>query len=97
MLLVIDLLACWWSSGRPRNAVIWKMTSICLFWCSWRERKNRSFEDLESSLEEILSSFYFTLYFWVTAYVHLYLLHLLTFSLAFLFLIRCFLCMLLVY
>jgi hypothetical protein len=31
---------------------------------------NRSFEDLESTLEEILSSFYFMLYFWTTAYVH---------------------------
>jgi hypothetical protein len=31
---------------------------------------NRSFEDLKSTLEEILSSFYFTLYLWTTAYVH---------------------------
>lgn len=31
---------------------------------------NRSFEDLESILEEILSSFYLTLYFWNSAYVH---------------------------
>jgi hypothetical protein len=29
-----------------------------------------SFEDLESTLEEILSSFYLTLHFWTTAYVH---------------------------
>jgi hypothetical protein len=36
----------------------------------WRERNNRSFEDLESTLEAILSSFYLTLYFWTTAYVH---------------------------
>jgi hypothetical protein len=31
---------------------------------------NRSFENLENTLEEILSSFYITLYFWTTAYVH---------------------------
>jgi len=30
----------------------------------------KSFEDLDSTLEEILSSFYLTLYFWTTAYVH---------------------------
>jgi hypothetical protein len=60
---VIDLLTCWWSSGRSRSAAVWKMTLICLFWCLWRERNNRSFEDLESSLEEILSSFYHSLYF----------------------------------
>jgi hypothetical protein len=60
---VVDLLVCWWSSGRPRSTTVWKMTSICLFWCLWRERNNRSFEDLKSTLEEILSSFYLTLTF----------------------------------
>jgi hypothetical protein len=59
---VIDLLVCWWSSGRPRSAVVWKMTPICIFWCLWREMNIRSFEDLGSTLEEILSSFYHTLY-----------------------------------
>jgi hypothetical protein len=67
---VIDMLACWRSSGRPRSAAVWKIAPICLFWCLWRERNNRSFEDLESTLEEILFSFYLTLYFWTTAYVH---------------------------
>jgi hypothetical protein len=50
--------------------VVWKMVPIFLLWCLWRERNNRSFEDLESTLEEILSSFYLTLYFWTTTYVH---------------------------
>jgi hypothetical protein len=31
---------------------------------------NRSFEDLESTLENILSPFYHTLYLWTMAYVH---------------------------
>jgi hypothetical protein len=31
---------------------------------------NKSFEDLESTSEEILSSFYHTLYIWIAAYVH---------------------------
>jgi hypothetical protein len=31
---------------------------------------NSSFEDLERSLEKILSSFYHTLYLWTTAYVY---------------------------
>jgi hypothetical protein len=57
---------------------------------------NRSCEDLKSTLEEILSLFYFTLYLWTTAYVH----HL-SFSfddfLVFLFLIRFFLCILPLY
>jgi hypothetical protein len=67
---VIDLLACWWSSRRPTSFAVWKMVPICLFWCLCREMNNRSFEDLESTLYEILSLFYLTLYFWITVYVH---------------------------
>jgi hypothetical protein len=83
---VIDLLACWWSSGRPRNTAVWKMAPICLFWCLWREKNNRSFEDLESTLEEILSSFYLCT-FGLRLMSSLCLLLLLNFSFAFLFLI----------
>jgi hypothetical protein len=64
---VIDLLACWWSSGRSRSAVVWKMAPICIFWCLWWERNNRSFEDLERTLEETHSLFYHTLYCWTSA------------------------------
>jgi hypothetical protein len=35
----------------------------------WRERNNRCFEDLESSLEEILASLLYSLYSWTTAYL----------------------------
>jgi hypothetical protein len=87
---VIDLLTRWWFSGRPRSAAVWKMTPICFFWCLWRERNNRSFEDLESTLEEILSSFYLCT-FGLRLISTLCLLLLLIFSLAFLFIIRCFL------
>jgi hypothetical protein len=66
---VIDLLACWWSSGRLRSATMWKMAPTCLFWRLWRERNNRSFEDVEQTFGELLSSFYHTLYLWTTAYV----------------------------
>jgi hypothetical protein len=66
---VFNLLACWWSSGRSRSATVWKMTPTCLFWCLWRERNNRSFEDVEKTPEELLSSFYHTLYLWTTDYV----------------------------
>jgi hypothetical protein len=47
-----------------------KMAPIYLFWCLWREMKNKSFEDLERTLKEISSSFYHTVYLWTTAYVH---------------------------
>jgi len=44
---LFDLFACWWKSGRPRSAAIWKMVPICIFWCVWKERNLRCFEDLE--------------------------------------------------
>jgi transposase len=59
---VIDLFACWWKFDRLMNAAIWKMLSICTFWCVWKERNNRCFEDLESSMKNILVSFFHNLY-----------------------------------
>jgi hypothetical protein len=51
------------------SAVVWKMVSICIFWTLWRERNNRSFENLESSLEDIIASLMYTLYIGTTAYL----------------------------
>jgi hypothetical protein len=55
---VIELFACWWTFGRPKSAMIWKIVPICLFWCLWKEINNRCFEDLERSLQDILASFF---------------------------------------
>jgi len=65
---VFDLFGCWWTSGRP-SAAIWKMVPTCLLWCVWNERNNRCFEDLERSLEDILASFFHTLYLWTATFV----------------------------
>jgi hypothetical protein len=49
---------------------VWKMVLTCLFWTLWRERNNRSFEDLERSLEAIISSlFHNFLYLWTAVFV----------------------------
>jgi len=66
---VIDLFACWWSVGRLRSAAVWKMVPTCIFWTIWREMNNRSFEDLERSLEDIIYSFFHTLFLWIAAFV----------------------------
>jgi nitrogen fixation-related uncharacterized protein len=44
------------------SLAIWKMVPTCLFWCVWKERNSRCFEDLKRSLEDILASFFSTLY-----------------------------------
>jgi hypothetical protein len=41
----------------------------CLFWCLWKEMNDRNFEDNERTMEDIISMFFGTLYFWTTAYV----------------------------
>jgi hypothetical protein len=28
---VVDLYVCWWSSSRPRSAMVWKIVPTCLF------------------------------------------------------------------
>jgi hypothetical protein len=48
---------------------VWKMVPTFFFWIIWRERNNRSFENLERSLEDIISSFFHTLYLWTAAFV----------------------------
>lgn len=66
---VLDLFACWMTSGRPRSAAIWKMVPTCIIWCVWNERNNRCFKNLERSLEDILTSFLHALYLWTVTFV----------------------------
>jgi hypothetical protein len=58
----VDLLQCWWSGGRSRSAVVWKMVPLCIMWCLWSERNERFFEDSKRSLEDLLHFFLTTLF-----------------------------------
>jgi uncharacterized membrane protein len=66
---VIDLFVCWWQSGRPRSAAIWKMVPICIILCVWKKISLRCFENLESSKENILASFFHSLYLWTVTFL----------------------------
>jgi len=68
---VIDLFARWRNSEKLRSVAVWKMVPICIFWCVWKEINLRCFEDLESYMEDILASFFHTLYFWTLAFLSL--------------------------
>jgi hypothetical protein len=68
---VIDLFACWWKFGRPRSAAVWTMVPICIFWCVWKKRNLKCFKDQENSIENILDSFFHTLYLWTVAFLSL--------------------------
>ena len=45
------------------------MVPHCLLWCLWRERNASCFEDLERSLEELKSFFFFSLFTWTADYL----------------------------
>jgi uncharacterized membrane protein len=66
---VVDLFACWWTGGRSRSAMVWKMIHCCLLWCLWMERNDRQFEDKERSMEELMYFFFFSLYSWTAAFL----------------------------
>jgi hypothetical protein len=66
---VRELFACWWTGGRTRSAMVWKMIPLCLMWCIWRERNARCFEDSARSFEEILHYFLFTLHTWTSGWL----------------------------
>jgi hypothetical protein len=42
---VVDLYACWWTTGSTRSAAVCKMVLSRLLWCLWRERNDKSFEN----------------------------------------------------
>jgi hypothetical protein len=65
---VVNLLQCWWTGGRSRSAVVWKMTPLCIMWCLWSERNGRFLEDSERSLKDFLH-FFFTIFTWVVAWL----------------------------
>jgi len=64
---VVDLLACWWTGGHSRSAIVWKMVHCCLLWCLWREHNDRQFE--ERTIEELISFFFHSLYSWTAAFL----------------------------
>jgi len=64
---------------------------IYVFWCVWKERNLRCFEDVEGSMEDILVSFFHTLYLWKMAFLSPLSLSLSISLFVFLFLVRCFL------
>lgn len=53
-LRLVNFLANWRGlSNNSQVVIIWEMVPICLYWCIWRERNDRNFEDGERSIEEL--------------------------------------------
>jgi hypothetical protein len=62
---VADLFACWWTRGRPRSAIVWNMVPFAL--CGVYGGKEMRVA--LSTLEELTSFFFFTLFTWTTPWL----------------------------
>ena len=54
---VADTLFGLWNWPGKHSSSIWNLAPLCLMWCLWRERNWRTFEDMESSGDQLLASF----------------------------------------
>ena len=55
--LVVDTLFGWWDWLWKHSSSIWNLAPLCVMWCLWRERNWRTFEDIDSSDDQLLASF----------------------------------------
>ena len=47
----------WWNWLAKHSSSIWNLAPLCLMWCFWRERNRRTFEDMNSSDDQLLATF----------------------------------------
>ena len=50
------------------SSQIWNLVLLCILWCIWKEQNRRTFEDLNSSGDQMLASFSGTLFDWSWAW-----------------------------
>ena len=58
-----NLLFGWWNWLGKHSSQIWNLVPLWIFWCIWKERNRRTFEDLNSSGDQMLASFRGTLFY----------------------------------
>jgi hypothetical protein len=54
---VMDHLYEWRNWFGKHSLGVWNLVPLCLLWTVWRERIHCNFEDLESSVSQIIESF----------------------------------------
>ena len=59
-----DFLFGWWNWLGKHSSQIWNLVPLCILWCIWKERNRWTFEDLDSSGDQMLASFSGTLFYW---------------------------------
>jgi hypothetical protein len=61
---VADLLHSWWNGLGRHSSDIWNFVPACLMWTIWKERNQRTFEDVSKADNQILEGFIQTLFDW---------------------------------
>uniref|UniRef100_A0A2N9F2D7 Reverse transcriptase domain-containing protein n=1 Tax=Fagus sylvatica TaxID=28930 RepID=A0A2N9F2D7_FAGSY len=61
---VADLLHSWWNGLGRHSSDIWNFAPACLMWTIWKERNQRTFEDVSKTDNQILEGFIQTLFDW---------------------------------
>ena len=57
----------WWNWLGRHLSNIWNLVPLCIMWCLWRERNRRTFEDMDSSDNQLLASISGSLFDWSRA------------------------------
>ena len=65
---IVDLLFGWYNSWGNQVSAIWNLVPLCLMWIVWRERNQRTFEDMELSTIKLIELFFGLLFDWVRAW-----------------------------
>jgi hypothetical protein len=66
---VPELLTSWGALfGYGPAKEVWRLVSMCLMWCIWRERNARQFEDVKTSMMELRKHLLNTLYIWIASH-----------------------------
>jgi hypothetical protein len=61
---IADLLFSWWNGLGRHSSDIWNIVPVCLMWTIWKERNQRTFEDVSILDRQILEGFILTLFDW---------------------------------
>ena len=59
-----DLLFGWWNWLGKHSSQIWNLVLLCILQCFWKERNQRTFEDLDKSGDQMRTSFSGILFDW---------------------------------
>ena len=65
---VADLLFSWWNGLGRHSSDIRNLVPLCLMWIIWKERNQRTFEDVSSSGRQLLEGFTLILFDWSRAW-----------------------------